>query len=75
MYHAEVLAKLPVAQHIYFGQLLPFPPMPDDATSQEESLLPTDEHGHVHIRGEMYGDCCGCVPFPLFCHFALADIV
>lgn len=64
MYKAEVLAKLPVAQHFLFGQLLPFP---EDALKgdsvQEDSTVHVDDHGHVHVQGEGFGDCCG-IPIP-----------
>lgn len=65
MYKAEVLAKLPVAQHFLFGSLLPYPDVPDvDAHDHAaEAGVSVDEHGHLHVRGEGFGDCCG-IPIP-----------
>ncbi|KAJ9096581.1 hypothetical protein QFC19_007113 [Naganishia cerealis] len=61
MYKAEVLGKLPVVQHFYFGNLLPFP---NDPSLDEEGVL-EDEHGHIHANGETGWsmDCCG-IPVP-----------
>ena len=71
MYCAEVLAKLPVAQHFLFGSLLPYPNAPELADHHEEPDVHADEHGHLHVRGEaQFGDCCGiAIPAP----FAAAE--
>lgn len=65
MYQAEVLAKLPVAQHFLFGTLLPYPlvEVVDESNKTSEVGVTTDEHGHIHVRGEGFGDCCG-IPIP-----------
>lgn len=62
MYKAEVLAKLPVAQHFLFSSLLPFPEDVVKPDGHEEGVH-VDDHGHVHVRGEGFGDCCG-IPIP-----------
>lgn len=60
MYRAEVLLKLPIAQHIFFGSLLDF-------GSDEELPTLEDDHGCRHGHGEGqaagWGDCCG-IPIP-----------
>lgn len=68
MYKAEVLLKLPIAQHIFFGSLLEYPAGDDEDEDAEE-----DEHGHIHPAGHAHaagegqaagwGDCCG-IPIP-----------
>lgn len=63
MYNAEVLAKLPVAQHFLFGPLLPFPEGYEQTDSVNEQGVHVDEHGHVHVKHEGFGDCCG-IPIP-----------
>ncbi|KAI5451403.1 Serine/threonine-protein phosphatase 2A activator 2 [Naganishia albida] len=62
MYKAEVLGKLPVVQHFYFGKLLPFP---DDPSLEAEEAGVEDEHGHIHGKSETGWtmDCCG-IPVP-----------
>lgn len=73
MYRAEVLKKLPIAQHIFFGSLLRFPE--PAAGELEEEDVEEDAHGHIHPAGKPHahgtgegqaagwGDCCG-IPIP-----------
>lgn len=71
MYSAEVLGKLPVMQHFFFGSILvydgPPPPSSDEAGADAH-------HGHAHPhatgvpgapvdRDMGWGDCCG-IPVP-----------
>ena len=77
MYLAEVLGKLPVAQHFLFGSILPFPgEFPPEPENGE------DAHGnHFHNQGEKgglgqadvgWGDCCG-IPIPSAFGAAVAE--
>ncbi|OAV99692.1 hypothetical protein PTTG_00520 [Puccinia triticina 1-1 BBBD Race 1] len=65
MYKAEVLAKLPVAQHFLFGTLLPFPDTDlQGVDSKTEDSLVVDHAGHLHVKGQQgWGECCG-IPIP-----------
>ncbi|KAL7010235.1 Serine/threonine-protein phosphatase 2A activator 2 [Cystobasidiomycetes sp. EMM_F5] len=64
MYRVEVLGKLPVAQHFLFTPLLPFPESAVDAAKiAQDASVHVDDHGHVHVKGEGFGDCCG-IPIP-----------
>jgi len=67
MYKAEVLGKLPVSQHFYFGSILPFDgPMPPERVDSDD---PHFGHAHaqpVNMAGVTeagWGDCCG-IPVP-----------
>lgn len=73
MYRAEVLSKLPIAQHIFFGSLLAFPALRPEEEEEEAEITAqgVDSHGHVHGahpkggQGQHagWGDCCG-IPVP-----------
>lgn len=54
MYKAEVLAKLPIMQHMMFGELIPVP-----KGIPEHSEAELDACGHVHDTINTWGDCCG----------------
>ncbi|EPQ28823.1 uncharacterized protein PFL1_03626 [Pseudozyma flocculosa PF-1] len=75
MYRAEVLLKLPIAQHIFFGSLLSYPRAGQG--EEDDEAAEEDEHGHIHAVGQPkghahgagegqaagWGDCCG-IPIP-----------
>jgi serine/threonine-protein phosphatase 2A activator len=68
MYTAEVLCKLPVAQHFLFGTLLAYPePLVSEegerGEEEETKKIHEDSSGHLHVKGEGFGDCCG-IPIP-----------
>jgi serine/threonine-protein phosphatase 2A activator len=65
MYKAEVLAKLPVAQHFLFGTLLPFPDADiEEVESKTDGSLVVDHAGHLHVKSQQgWGECCG-IPIP-----------
>lgn len=52
MYRAEVLGKLPVVQHFFFGSILACPEGVPIYTGNEDEL----KHQEVHST---WGDCCG----------------
>ena len=63
MYKMEVLSKLPIMQHFYFGSVIECPEgvsqprQPTDDSAVEDSHC---EGGHPH---NTWGDCCG-IPIP-----------
>lgn len=64
MFNAEVLGKLPVAQHFLFGSIIRRPEGLNPHTSEDTN----DPHwGHAHAGvGQAqsgWGDCCG-IPVP-----------
>lgn len=58
MYKAEVLAKLPIMQHLKFGNLVK---CPEGIEYQDHNRDTEDDScaGHVHEAVNTWGDCCG----------------
>lgn len=67
MYNAEVLGKLPVAQHFLFGSIIR---RPEGINPKSEDAASDPHWGHAHAGvgavGQAqsgWGDCCG-IPVP-----------
>lgn len=65
MYQAEVLGKLPVIQHFFFGSILPYQGLPPPVQEGIEATHCGHNHAYGAVdRGQMgWGDCCG-IPVP-----------
>jgi serine/threonine-protein phosphatase 2A activator len=65
MYHAEVLGKLPVIQHFFFGSILTWDgPFPDRGDHDHEGSHCGHDHAEVSGQNQVgWGDCCG-IPVP-----------